>query len=250
MAGMDICFILTAPAVPQNVGACARALKTMGFSRLRLVRTDVHREEGALWMAHGCREILETAETFDTLKAALADRNFSVATTARRRGMKHDYYPPEAVRALLQEKDAGDMRAAVVFGCEESGLSNEEILLCDCVSSAPLAAPYPSLNLAQAVMVYAYTLSPLSGILAAPDGKYVSASAPAAVRNEGLPSFWALKKRVADSLAEMNPVNDLVNRRILERLAALKREDIKLAHSLCAKIEKRLGKGGENPPLK
>jgi tRNA/rRNA methyltransferase len=219
----------------------------MGFRRLRVVRSLAHRAQSALWMAHGSRDILEAAEGFDSLEAALADRGFSVATTARRRGMKHEYYAPEALPGLLGEKGGGDLRAAVVFGCEESGLSNRELGLCDCVSSVPLAAAYPSLNLAQAVMVYAYALSPLAGRLAAPDGKYAGGDpgetgAPR-VWDSDSPSFRALKERAAEILSRLGTANDLAGRRLLERLGALKRDDIKLAHSLCAKLEKRLGKG-------
>jgi tRNA/rRNA methyltransferase len=245
---MDICFVLVSPAVPENVGSSARALKTMGFSRLRLVKTAAHKEDAAAWTAHGSRDILEAAETFDTLKAALADRDFAVATTARRRGMKHEYYPPEALLPLLREIGGKGLRAAVVFGCEESGLSNDDLELCDCVSSVPLAAPYPSLNLAQAVMLYAYALSPLSGVLAAPDGKYVfpSGEAPRSADdflNDGLPAFKALKKRAAALLEALDMPEDIICRRVLERLAALKKDDIKLAHSLCAKLEKKLTDG-------
>ncbi|MDR1316186.1 MAG: tRNA/rRNA methyltransferase [Spirochaetales bacterium] len=241
---MDICFVLVAPAVPENVGAAARALKTMGFSRLRLVRGVSLQEKSALWMAHGARDILDAAQTFDSLEEALADRDFSIATTARRRGMKHEYYPPRDLPSLLREKSTGNLRAAVVFGCEESGLSNRDILLCDCVSSVPLAAAYPSLNLAQALMIYAYELSPLAGILAAPDAHsgspHETRRTETGPRNQDTPSFQALKKRAANLLARMEPAGDLVSRRVLERLGALRQEDISLAHSLCAKIEKRL----------
>ena len=239
---MDVCFVLVAPAVPENVGAAARALKTMGFSRLRLVRSAAQKKEEALWTAHGARDVLLAAEVFDTLEEALADRGFTIATTARRRGMKHEYYPPEALPHLIQGKGE-DVSAAVVFGCEESGLSNHELQLCDCVSSVPLAAAYPSLNLAQAVMIYAYELSPLAGRRAAPDGRYAAektGGVPRSSPRAESPSFHALKQRIARILAGTK-LPDLVCRRILERLGALRREDLKLAHSVCAKLEKRLG---------
>ncbi|MDR3200321.1 MAG: tRNA/rRNA methyltransferase [Spirochaetales bacterium] len=242
---MDLCFILVKPAVAGNIGAAARALKTMGFRRLRLVGACPYRADEALWTAHGSQDILDAAEIFDTLEEAIADRDFVIATTARRRGMKHEYYPPEDLLPLLREKGGKEMRAAVVFGCEESGLSNDDLEVCDCVSSVPLAASYPSLNLAQAVMIYAYALSPLAGVLAAPDGKRGSLFRDF-LNDEDL-SFKALKKRVTALLAALDePLQsteyrlDLAGRRILERLAALKKDDIKLAHSLCSKLEKRL----------
>ena len=231
---MDICFVLVAPAVAENVGAAARALKTMGFSRLRLVRSASQKKEEAYWMAHGAREILDAAQVFDTLEEALAGSDFSVATTARKRGMRHEYYPPEALVPLLREKGGGGL--AVVFGCEESGLSNHDLELCDCISSVPLAASYPSLNLAQAVMIYAYVLSPLSGRL-------IAEEEPSAAE---LPVFQALKDRAAALLSKLDTPGDLVGRRILERLGALNRDDIKLAHSLCARLEKKLNHGRQS----
>ncbi|MDR1931704.1 MAG: tRNA/rRNA methyltransferase [Spirochaetales bacterium] len=231
---MDICFVLVAPALAANIGAAARAVKTMGFCRLRLAGACPHHENEALWTAHGSRDILDAAQIFDTLEEAVADRDFVIATTARRRGLRHEYYPPESLVPLIRGKDAGGLRAALVFGPEERGLSNAELALCDCVSSVPLAAAYPSLNLAQAVMIYAYVLSPLVLPPQQPRGETpLSEDA----------SFRALKNRAAAVLARLEPAGDLVSRRILERLAALNGEDIKLAHSLCARLEKSLAAG-------
>lgn len=70
---MEIIFILMAPARPENVGAAARALKTMGFSRLRIVASEAHLRQEAVWVAHGAQELLQQAESFPTLPEALAD---------------------------------------------------------------------------------------------------------------------------------------------------------------------------------
>ena len=70
---MKLYFVLVAPARPANVGAAARAMKTMGFDAMRLVAGRVHEEEEASWVAHGAQEILTQAEAFDTLPEALAD---------------------------------------------------------------------------------------------------------------------------------------------------------------------------------
>lgn len=233
---MDIRFILVSPAVAGNVGAAARALKTMGFRRLRVVGSELHRDEKALWTAHGSREVLEAAETFDTLEEAIADRDFVIATTARRRGLRHEYYPPEVLVPMIREKEIAALRVAVVFGREESGLSNSELDLCDCISSIPLATPYPSLNLAQAVMLYAYALSPLAA--QGTHGPLGAGSEPEP--DEEMP-FRALKKRVEKLLDILEfEEADLVRKRLLERIAPLGADDIKLLHSLCARLEQKL----------
>ena len=149
--------------------------------------------------------------------------------------MRHEYYTPEKILQLVGEKENSALKSAIVLGCEESGLSNEDLELCDCVSSVPLAASYPSLNLSQAVMIYAYVLAPLSSSLRGPSG----IDEPQEQATGDL-SFRALKERAAVLLDRLPGGTDLISRRILERLAVISGHDIKLAHSLCAKIEKEL----------
>lgn len=92
---MDICFVLVRPAVPENVGACARALKTMGFATLRIVGSDAHRDKRAYILAHGAGDVLDNAQSFPDLDAALVDVDFVVGTSAKER---HDrptvFLPP------------------------------------------------------------------------------------------------------------------------------------------------------------
>ena len=279
---MDIRFVLVAPAVAGNVGASARALKTMGFRGLRLVGSELHRQEEALWTAHGSRDILENAEVFASLREALADRDFVIATTARRRGLRHEYHPAGTLEEMIRRKGGAALRPALVFGPEESGLSNADLQLCDCLSSIPLAAPQPSLNLSQAVMLYAYLLSPLAPYPGREPGTQLPARAtgsrlrprgpgtalpargpeadfpapedPAELREDGGESFRALKDRAAALLRRLSPpAEDQVGRRLLERLAALDGEDIKLLHSLCARLEKALDERGfpdSAPPVR
>ena len=157
---MELVFILVEPARPENVGAAARALKTMGFSRLRLVNCcDLSRE--ARWVAHESTELLDQAQHYTSLTEALADVDFSIASSARRRLDHDDYLTPAECRNALINKGASVARAAIVFGRESSGLTGDELALCDSATTIPIAAPQPSLNLAQAVMLYAWELSEL-----------------------------------------------------------------------------------------
>ena len=153
---MDIAFVLVEPARGENIGAAARALKTMGFKDLRLVRPGDM--TAASWVAHQSQDILEGARQFDSLDEALADVDLSIACTARQRIQKERYVNADECAALLAAKQDSLHRAAIVFGRESSGLTGEEVARCDLGSSIPLAHPQPSLNLAQAVMVYAWEL--------------------------------------------------------------------------------------------
>lgn len=158
----ELYFILVEPAVSGNVGAAARAIKTMGFRQLRLVNPCDHLSREARMLAHASGEILETAGIYPDLGSALADIDLSIATTAKPRDARVTLHPNHELPGLIRSKGETVRRTGIVFGREESGLSNDEIRMCDLASAIPLKQSYPSLNLAQAVMIYAYTLAELS----------------------------------------------------------------------------------------
>ncbi|HEY1066853.1 MAG TPA: RNA methyltransferase [Pirellulales bacterium] len=151
-------IVLVSPETPANVGAAARAMKTMGLSRLVVVAPacDVHSAE-AVRLAHNAEDVLANLEIVPTLDAALADVAFSAATTnrVRRAGLPFDAPEQLATRLLpIAEKQS----VAIVFGRESSGLTTEEVVRCSVASTIPSATTVPALNLAQAVMVYCYAL--------------------------------------------------------------------------------------------
>ena len=158
---MDHFFILVEPAVPENIGASARAIKTMGFNNLRMVNPCDFRDGKAQWVAHGSREILDNAGVYKDLETATADLDFIVGTTSKKRRTNQDYYYPDHLKEIISSKQKSINKLGIVFGREESGLSNEELKLCDLISTIRLSRPYPSLNLSQSVMLYAYELSQL-----------------------------------------------------------------------------------------
>lgn len=129
----------------------------MGFSALWLV-DPCPLEPEAYWVAHQSDDILRNARSFPDLASALAEVDFSIASGARRRLEKDDYLSPSECGAAIVGKSASAARAAIVFGRESSGLTGEEMALCDAATRVPLAHPQPSLNLAQAVMLYAWEL--------------------------------------------------------------------------------------------
>jgi len=153
-------FVLVEPSHPGNVGAAARALKTMGFSRLVLVApraAQVKADAEAIAMASGADDVLASASIVPTLADALAGVQWSVALTARMR----EYGPPQmAPRTAAAEacRHTGGGDVAFVFGNERTGLSNEHVERCSALAHIPANPAYSSLNLAQAVQVLAYEL--------------------------------------------------------------------------------------------
>jgi tRNA/rRNA methyltransferase len=238
----SFCFILVRPRVPENVGAAARALKTMGFNELRLVDSVVHRDGKAVRLAHGSRDLLDNAAVFDSLGAALADCGFGVATTARRRYGRTEYFTPGEALERIREKGPAIGKAALVFGGEEAGLSNAELNSCDIVSSIPMAVEFPSLNLGQAVMLYAHLFSrniPLGG-----------RERPVRGKNPAL-QFTTLKHGVDHALSALGyDLKSPVAGRIRDRVASLRESDVKLAHSVVKRIRTRLGKQEHIPSIK
>ncbi|MFL9964132.1 RNA methyltransferase [Paraburkholderia sediminicola] len=153
-------FVLVEPSHPGNVGAAARALKTMGFSRLVLVSPRVPRVQSdpeAIAMASGADDVLASAHVVPTLADALKGVHWSVALTARLREYGPPQWTPRAAAALAHEQ-AVHGEIALVFGNERTGLSNEDVERCSALAHIPANPAYSSLNLAQAVQVLAYEL--------------------------------------------------------------------------------------------
>lgn len=222
---MTIAFILVEPAVPENVGAAARAIKTMGFTDLRLVNPCDYMNTKAKMLAHASHDILENAKVFNSLAEAVTDLDFIVATSAKQRWVKLDIIPSNKLVDFLSEKEDTISKVGIVFGREESGLTNEEVNLCNRVSTVPLASPYPSINLAQTVMIYAYSLSSLFQNQEPIEGE---------INPE---SFKSLKQKVSElfKVAEISP-DMMIYGRIHERITELNAKDIRLLHSITSKL--------------
>lgn len=228
---MQLHIVLVAPARSENVGAAARAMKTMGFTSLRIVDSEAHLQPAARWVAHGAGDILDGVQTFATLEQALADVDFTVATTARSRARFHYYCTPQQLLGQLSERSQWVNQAALVFGREDSGLTNEELELADLLTGVPMQADYPSLNLGQAVMVYCYQLSELMNVSAPQEP----------VANEG--QLKALRQRAEGLLAALEVSDDQKLRDWLhQRLGVLQQRDTAMLHTLLHDIEKKLTK--------
>ncbi|MEH8199439.1 tRNA/rRNA methyltransferase [Aeromonas allosaccharophila] len=233
---MKLYFVLVAPARPANVGAAARAMKTMGFDAMRLVASRVHEEEEASWVAHGAQEILTQAEAFDTMPEALADMDLVIATTARERGRYQHYLTPGEIREQIRAKPSLG-KVAIVFGCEESGLSNEQLAEVDLISYLPLKVSYPSLNLGQAIMLYAYEMSQLVDELNA-DG-----AAAVAENFDNAGQVRVLKSKTAELLDELGvSQGEKLHQWVMDRVPMLPQRDLNMLHLLCKDLARRFGR--------
>ncbi|MEG5548924.1 tRNA/rRNA methyltransferase [Enterobacter wuhouensis] len=226
---MHLSIVLVAPARAENIGAAARAMKTMGFTDLRIVDSAAHLEPAARWVAHGSGDILDNIKTYSTLADALHDVSFTVATTARSRAKFQYYATPAELVPMLEEKSQWLEHAALVFGREDSGLTNEELELADVLTGAPMVADYPSLNLGQAVMVYCYQLASLMQI------------PQPAITGTDENQLAALRSRVENLLAQLDVADD---RKMVDwlqqRLGRLEQRDTAMLHRLLHDIEKKL----------
>jgi TrmH family RNA methyltransferase len=152
----DVRIVLVEPSHPGNIGSVARAMKNMALEDLVLVRPKSFPHPEALALAAGADDVLARARTTETLAEALADCTFIAATTARERSYHWDILTPREVAARIVEHGAG--RAALLFGPERYGLSNEDLDRCNVLVRIPTNPAYASLNLAMSVLILSYEL--------------------------------------------------------------------------------------------
>lgn len=151
-------IVLVGTQHPGNIGSAARAIKTMGLSRLVLVAPEKAPNAESYSLAAGADDVLAAAVTHATLAEAVADCHFVLGCTARsRRVALEELVPAEAAtRAIARAGEGGEV--ALVFGRERTGLDNDELQLCHAAVHIPANPDYSSLNLAMAVQVLAYEL--------------------------------------------------------------------------------------------
>jgi len=220
--------VLCRPSHPGNVGAAARAMKTMGIEDLRLVSPRDFPSPEARWMAAHAVDVLEGARIVHRLEDAIADCVAAYALSARAR----DWSPPvmparEAAQAAIAQAGGGPV--ALVFGTERAGLTNEEALACQVLVHIPASARYGSLNLAQAVQVMSYELRVAAGAgVPAERGQMLATLADI----EGLHAHFA---EAAQAAGFFDPAAPMKFRERLRRLFArtrLEREEVNVLRGL------------------
>jgi tRNA/rRNA methyltransferase len=239
----NIRIVLCAPTHPGNIGAAARAMKTMGLARLYLVAPRRFPDPEAEWRASRADDVLAHAVVCARLEEALADVGFALACSARPREL--------AVSQVTAREAAAEavaiahvQQVACVFGNETYGLTTEEVNRCQLLTTIPANPEYSSLNLAAAVQVIAYELR-----LAA------MAGTPAPARPRQLASFEELEGLYAhleQGMAETGFFDPQHPKKLMPRLrrlfarARLEKEEVNILRGIVKSFQCRKNSGGDD----
>lgn len=151
----EVRIVLVEPSHPGNIGGTARALKTMGQSELFLVNPKRYPDPQADWRAAGALDVLDSAQVVATVAEAISDCDWVIGTSTRLRRIPWPVASPVEIADQLSTQSG---KVAILFGREDSGLSNDELRSCNYHLQIPASPDYPSLNLAMAVQVVCYEL--------------------------------------------------------------------------------------------
>jgi len=228
----DIRIVLCRPNHPGNIGAAARAMKTMGLADLRLVAPERPGAPQEEWMATHAADVLAAARTHATLTEAIADCAAAFALSARPRE-----WSPQVLelRAAAARATAIDAPIAFVFGSESAGLSNDELFACQFLVHIPAVAGASSLNLAQAVQVVCYELHMATGASVPP----MRTEKLATVQDlEGLYGHLEAAATATDFMAPGSRLRERW-RRLFSRVPAMEREEVNILRGLLKSLLKK-----------
>jgi tRNA/rRNA methyltransferase len=230
-------IVLSHPSHPGNIGAAARAMKTMGLTRLYLVNPKSFPDPQAVAMATGADDVLAAAKVCSTLAEALAGTITATALTSRRRELATEpMWARQAASELVQSAAGGE--TALVFGNETAGLTNEEVALCKQWALIPTSPEYKSLNLAQAVQILCYELRLAAVDIGAPP-PVTEAGEPAT--HEEVEALIAHMERAAIASSFLDPAKP---KRLMPRMrrlfsrAGLEKEEVNIIRGMLASFEK------------
>ncbi len=217
-----VTIVLVSPSHPGNIGAVARSMKTMGVSKLVLVAPKRFPSAQATERAASADDILHKARVVDTLEAALEGKHWVIAASARNRYLQWPMVAPAELADLFESEYAVG-QVAVVFGRENSGLTNEELRLCHKHVCIPANPQYSSLNLAMAVQLICYELRMKS--LQSKDGQITNITASSKVKKtaelatiENMERFYQHLQRTTESIGFLDPAKPKLLMSRLRRL--------------------------------
>jgi len=234
--------VLVAPTHPGNIGAAARAMLTMGVTKLTLVAPRRFPDAEAVALASGATSVLDSARVVATLPDALVGCAFAAGFSARPREFAGRVLSArEAVAQAIAATSHGDV--AFVFGTEMSGLSNEELERCHAVATIATNPDYASLNLAAAVQVACYE----ARVAATGGAVWRAPRFPPATADE----IEALRAHATRTLVAMRFLNPRMPKRLLPRLArlfaraGLEKEEVNILRGILARIDELLGRAAK-----
>lgn len=237
-------FVLVRPQMAENIGAAARAMLNFGLEHMSLVAPrDGWPSPKAVAMASGAGRLLDGARLVETTAEAISEATFVVATTARPRELTKPVLSPEAAMAELARRATRAEHTAVLFGPERAGLENDDIARANAIVSVPVNPDFPSLNLAQCVLLLSYEWRRQTEEI---DHESLAAAGDMATQRE----IEALSAHYEDSLAEAGfffpdhkaPAMKRNLRNLWSRLP-LTRADIQMLHGILRQMARRRGRG-------
>jgi tRNA/rRNA methyltransferase len=238
--------VLCRPSHPGNIGAAARAMKTMGLSHLSLVNPKQFPDPEADTRATGAVDLLNEAKIFTNLNDALAGTLFAIGLSARQR----DLGPPpgtprQMVRELLLAAEEGEV--ALVFGNETVGLSNDELQLCHAAVSIPTNPEFSSLNLGSAVQVLCYEarMAAYAELPPNPETLTTPFISPSATHDE-VEGFYAHLEAVMTATGFYNPEQPgrlIPKLRRLFGRTRLERDEVNILRGVLAATQNKTGHG-------
>jgi tRNA/rRNA methyltransferase len=234
--------VLCETSHPGNIGAAARAMKTMGLSRLVLVKPKHFPHADADAFASGALDVLRAAVVRDSLEEALAGTVLAVASTSRHRDLTHEVVDcREACKRMVQV--ASHDEVALVFGPERTGLTVRDVNKCQLIAAIPANPDYASLNLAQAVQVFGYELRMSAGSMAPP----VPQSSELATHDE-VEGFYRHLEEVFHASGFLDPQEP---KRLMQRMrrlfarSRLEKEEVNILRGFLRAFRDRMGGGNE-----
>jgi tRNA (cytidine32/uridine32-2'-O)-methyltransferase len=243
---MSIRIVLAGISHPGNIGSAARAMKTMGLEQLCLVAPERFPATEATVMAAGASDLLDRARVYAEVRAAVADCGLVVGATARARHLPwRTLEPREAAREIALASRTGEV--ALLFGAERTGLTNEELELCQRLVTIPTGPGYASLNVAMAVQVLAYELHLATRDEPAPG----AAGALALASATEMERFYAHLEQVLDDVGfrDRTGAGHLLARlRRLFNRAVLDENEVHILRGILTAVQGRRRRAGEPHP--
>jgi len=239
----NIAIVLVHPQFPGNIGSVCRTMKNHDLSDLRLIHPPLDRRNEASRMAHGATDLLESAKRVFTIEEALGDISFVVGTTARLGGWRSQILQPhEGAQEIL--KAAQSNRVALLFGSEDTGLSNEVVKRCQLLVTIPTSKQHRSLNLSHAVAILGYELFK--------EARCLPPALPSMAKIESVEAMFEDLTQALTLINFLRPGNPdywmLALRRLFARTGLSERE-VNLLRGICRQIRWVHGLKGEIPPL-
>lgn len=239
-------FVLVRPQMGENIGAAARAMLNFGLERMRVVAPrDGWPSERAVAMASGAGRLLDTAQLTDSVAEAVGDCAYVFATTARQRGLTKPVYSPEAAMAEAARRIARGEKVGVLFGPERAGLENEDIAVANAIVTVPVNPAFPSLNLAQCVLLTAYEWRRAHGDIAEVVTEMGGSDWAEAIEVEKLAEHYETRLEEAGFFFPEHKAPGMkVNLRNLWSRMPLTRADVQMLHGVMRQMVRWKERGG------